>query len=121
MADPRHLLGQRGEAAAARWLAGKGWRILERRWRGAWGELDLVCRDPGGAVVAVEVKLRSTGRSGAPGESLDARRLGRLRRSLAEYAGALPATPSSLRVDLVTLTRQGSDWRLAHYRGVDAW
>lgn len=121
MADPRHLLGQRGEAVAARWLAGRGWRILERRWRGKAGELDLVCLDPDGALVAVEVKLRRTGRSGTAGESLDARRLGRLRRSLAGYAAASTVPPSALRVDLVTLTPEGAAWRLVHHRGVDGW
>lgn len=121
MSDPRHLLGLHGEAAAASWLEAKGWRVLERRWRGGGGELDLVCHDPDGALVAVEVKVRSSVRSGMPSESLDPRRLRRVRRGLAAYAAAVRAPAASWRVDLVTLTREGSAWRLVHHRSVDAW
>ncbi|HET6381584.1 MAG TPA: YraN family protein [candidate division Zixibacteria bacterium] len=122
MTDPRHALGLRAEEAAAAWLTRQGWTVLERRWRGPGGELDLVCRDPGGTLVGVEVKLRTTGRAGVGAESVDRRRLGRLRRALAAYAvdGGAPAT--DLRLDLITLDRvDDGRWRLRHLPCVDAW
>jgi putative endonuclease len=120
MSDPRHLLGLRAEEAAARWLSGRGWSVIDRRWRGVHGELDLVCRDRDGLLVGVEVKVRTSGRSGSGVESVDRRRVHRLRRALAEYAaGRSPG--SDLRLDLVTLSPQGPRWRLRHYRGIDAW
>jgi putative endonuclease len=60
--DNRHSLpasdaeiGARGEAIAAEYLRAKGYRILDRNWTCAIGELDLVCRDRD-MLVFVEVK-----------------------------------------------------------------
>lgn len=120
MGDPRHLLGVRAEEAVAGFLAASGWRILERRWRGPYGEIDLVCHDPHGALVGVEVKLRTSGRSGTGPESIDLRRLGRLRRSLAHYAAGRHG--AGLRIDLVTLEpADGGGWRLQRRPAIDGW
>jgi putative endonuclease len=121
MPNPRHQLGQRGELRAAAWLSARAWTVLERGWRGEGGELDLVCREPGGVLVGVEVKVRSTGRAGSAAESLDRRRVGRLRRTLAGYAAEHGVPGSGLRIDLVTLTREGQAWRLVHHAAVDQW
>lgn len=122
MADPR-LLGPRAEQATAAWLAATGWTVLERNWRCAQGELDLVCRDPGGALVGVEVKCRASRRAGSPLESLDPRRVARLRTALGRYAAASCARPGrGLRIDLVAVTPAGDGrWRLKRLERVDAW
>lgn len=99
-----------------------GWSILARRWRRPEGELDLVCRDPGFVLVAVEVKLRRMPRSGDAVESVDHRRIRRVRHALASYAAAeRAATPAGLRIDLVAVTPAGDRWRLARYPSIDAW
>ncbi|HET6362104.1 MAG TPA: YraN family protein [Gemmatimonadota bacterium] len=54
------VLGESGEEAAARYLTGKGWRILARRWKGAGREIDLVAKR-GGVLALVEVKTRHPG------------------------------------------------------------
>lgn len=122
MADPR-LLGPRAEHATAAWLAATGWTVLERNWRCGEGELDLVCRDPGGALVGVEVKCRASGRAGSPLESVDPRRVARLRAALGRYAAEGSARPGNgLRIDLVAVTPAGDGaWRLGRFEGVDAW
>ena len=121
MSDPRHELGLRAERATATWLTECGWRVLARRWRSTGGEIDLVCLDGSGTLVAVEVKLRRTARAGSAVEALDRRRLGRLRASLSDYARGTDHWPAGLRIDLVTATPEGSGWRLARLVGVDAW
>jgi len=122
MASASDNLGRRGERAVAAWLASRGWDIFERRWRGASGELDLVCRDPDGWLVGVEVKVRSTGRAGSGAESLTARRVRRLRRSIAEYAVAHHAAWDGTRLDLVEVTAAGPGrWRLRHLPGIGGW
>lgn len=124
MPDPRHSLGHRGEVAVASWLAAAGWTVLERRWRGGGGELDLVCLDPSGMLVGVEVKLRRTSRAGSGEDSVGAERLRRLRSALAHYASdARSSTPHlGVRLDLVTVTPEGADrWRLRRLPAIDAW
>ncbi|MEX0626761.1 MAG: YraN family protein [Chloroflexota bacterium] len=123
MPDPRHALGERAEAAAATWLETRGWTILARRWRCPEGELDLVARDPDGVLVAIEVKVRRTGRAGDPLESIDRQRLRRLRAALGRYRSAVHGSvDEGLRVDLVALCPGGQGrLRLTHQRAIDAW
>lgn len=52
-------LGKAGEEIAARYLAEKGYKILDRNWRFGRNEIDIVARD-GNWVVVVEVKTRSS-------------------------------------------------------------
>jgi putative endonuclease len=51
--------GRAGEAAAALYLEEKGLKILERNFRGNWGEVDLIALE-GETLVFVEVKTWST-------------------------------------------------------------
>jgi len=122
MTDPRHELGRRAEEAVADWLTVQGWRILDLRWRASHGELDLVCLDPGGVLVGVEVKLRRTERAGSGAESVDKRRVGRLRAALAAYAAGATVAHHGIRLDLVTMAPAGAgQWRLRRLPGIDAW
>lgn len=122
MANRAGDLGRRGEEAAARWLTSRGWRVVGQRWRDPAGELDLVCIEPGGSVVGVEVKVRSTGRAGLGSESITPRRIRRLRRAIAAYVEGHGAPSGGARLDLVELTRvrQGC-WRLRHLKRIDDW
>ncbi|HEY8425822.1 MAG TPA: YraN family protein [Limnochordales bacterium] len=75
-------LGRAAEAAAARYLAARGWRILARNARRRTGEIDLVAVDPHGVLVFVEVRARrawgpDSGRDRAA-ESVDERKRRRL-------------------------------------------
>lgn len=78
--ESRKARGNLGEDIAARYLTERGCTILARQWRCRYGELDLIARDPSGAVRFVEVKLRKRG--GIPGrEAVDARKRERLRKT----------------------------------------
>jgi putative endonuclease len=120
--DPRHALGERAEAVTAAWLQTRGWTILARRWRCPDGELDLVARDLDVVLVAIEVKVRQTGRAGDPLESVDRYRLRRLRTALGRFRSEVPDAVGELRIDLVALRPGGQGrWRLTHQRAIDAW
>lgn len=123
MPDPRHQLGKDAEEAVAGWLANRGWTILARRWRCPQGELDIVALDPEAVLVAIEVKLRGSQRAGGPLESVDPRRLRRLRVALGRFRATEPfVIGAGLRIDLVAVipTADGR-WRLAHHTGIDGW
>ncbi len=56
---PRPDLGRRGEQVAARFLAGKGYRVLGHNLKSTAGEADLICEDPRtNGIILVEVKTR---------------------------------------------------------------
>lgn len=77
--------GNRGEAAAARYLQSRGCEILETQWKCRYGELDLVARTKDGMLCFVEVKLRGAGAIGLPREFVDRRKQERLRKAAAAY------------------------------------
>ncbi len=56
-------LGGEGEALAAEHLQRLGYLVVAQNYRGAGGELDIICRD-GDTMVFVEVKTRSSSRYG---------------------------------------------------------
>ena len=116
MGDPRHDLGLVAEGAVAAWLEESGWRLLGRRVRASGGgEVDIVALDPGGFLVAVEVRARQTARAGIGTESIDARRTARTGRTLAAFAAGARIGHRGLRVDLVSVMPEpGTDgrWRL---------
>jgi putative endonuclease len=78
--------GELGERIAAAFLAIKGYEIVERNYRYARREVDLVARQ-GGWIVAVEVKLRRGRQFGSAAEAVGTRKLSRLRTALSGIAG----------------------------------
>jgi putative endonuclease len=75
--SPAQARGRQAEDMAARHLEAHGLRVIERNVRCRGGEVDLVCLDRG-AVVFVEVRLRTSGRFGGAAESITAAKRGRI-------------------------------------------
>jgi len=67
---PEKTLGQRGEAAAARFLRRRGYKTLARSEHLGPGEIDLVMLDRR-TIVFVEVKTRRSADWGHPSEAVD--------------------------------------------------
>ncbi len=77
---PARLLGQRGEAVAARFLKRRGYKLIAQGSRMPSGELDLVAVDRDRTIVFVEVKTRGSDEVGHPAEAVDADKQRRLTR-----------------------------------------
>lgn len=94
-------LGHGAEEAVGRLLESHGWEVLERRWRGEAGEVDLVVRCPAtNRVRFVEVKARPP-EDPVGLEAVDARKLGRLRAAGEEWLAQHPSGQADLLVVLV--------------------
>ena len=123
MADPRHALGLAIEGAVAAWLERAGWTLVARRARAiGGGEVDIIAVDCESFLVAVEVRARRSARTGPAATTVDRRRVGRLRRTLAATAGSRRTRHLGLRVDLVTaepIPGSGGAWRLSRIPGID--
>lgn len=101
----RATLGRLGEDVAAGWLAARGWWILDRNWRPPdavpRGEIDIVARDPDGALVVVEVKTRRGVRHGGPFLAVTPSKVEALRGLALAYARTCDRRHPSLRVDVI--------------------
>ncbi|WP_159500078.1 YraN family protein [Microbacterium sp. 18062] len=116
----KDILGRDGEDAVAAYLTRDGYDILDRNWRCAQGEVDIVARD-GAEIVVVEVKTRSTELFGHPLEAVDARKRTRLWRLAVAWAQQHPdlARGLRLRLDVVSvLGAKAPAFRLEHLRDV---
>lgn len=83
-----HLSGLAAEAAVERVCRDAGLELLDRRWRGQAGEIDLVFLDPDGTVVFVEVKAsRDFDRAMA---LITPKQVARLHAAGEEYVGLRP-------------------------------
>ncbi|MGX5679926.1 YraN family protein [Schumannella luteola] len=98
----KDVLGRRGEEIAAQHLTARGLTIIERNWRCARGEIDLVARD-GDVLVIVEVKTRSGLGFGHPLEAITTAKLARLRQLAAAWCEAHPGHWRSIRIDAVAV------------------
>ena len=69
MMDKGDTSGQRGEEIACVFLRNQGYAIVERNWRSAFGEVDIIARD-GETLVFIEVKSRVGRGFGGPEAAL---------------------------------------------------
>lgn len=76
----RKEAGDRGEALALRHLEAAGLKLLQRNYRCASGEIDLVMRD-GAVLVLVEVRYRRDSRFGGAAASVGSHKQQRLLRA----------------------------------------
>lgn len=115
----KDALGRYGEDVAARFLHDAGLTVLQRNWRCAGGEIDIVARD-GPALVVCEVKTRRDDLFGGPYAGITAAKLARLRRLavwwLAEHE--LERRVREIRIDVVAVWASGRGApRVEHLRG----
>lgn len=100
-----NLAGAAAEDVVARHYEGIGRTVCARRWRGQWGEIDLIARD-GHQLVLVEVKHSRT-----HDEAMTHITQGQVERiftTAAEYvAGHRSEDPVDLRFDLALVDRMG--------------
>ena len=121
--EPRlraYHFGLSAEEAAERWLRLKGYRILARRYRNAFGEIDLLALK-GRTLAVVEVKARKN--FTACLEALTPRQQQRLIRAVSallaypgKFAGLFAAKPLNIRFDLIMIV----PWHLPRHLK-DAW
>lgn len=101
---PKDALGRFGEAMAVRHLRDDGFIILDRNWRCAIGEIDIVAKDADTLVIC-EVKTRSSLRYGSPLEAITETKLHRLERLAAAWIRDRDVRVGRIRIDAVCVYR----------------
>jgi putative endonuclease len=116
--NAKDVLGRHGEQLAAEYLERSGMRILDRNWRCAEGELDIVAAQRQ-VLVVCEVKTRSSDRYGTPLEAINRQKQRRLRRLAICWVVAHGVLFDEIRIDAVGVLRSSSGgFTVTHVAGV---
>jgi putative endonuclease len=108
---PKKTLGQRGEAAAARYLRRRRYKILARGDRCGPGELDLVALDRDRkTIVFVEVKTRQSQAAGHPSDAVDDVKQRRLTRLAVTFLKRYGLLECPARFDVIAITWPAKKW-----------
>ena len=120
----KDVLGREGEQAAVEYLESLGFRILDRNWHCADGEIDIVAKERSTFVVC-EVKTRSSARYGTPLDAVGYVKRRRLRRLAVLWLHAHGIRFDQIRIDVIGLLRDGDadseagrEFIIEHVRGV---
>ncbi len=109
--DRSFSFGRRSERLAERHLGRRGYKMLERNFRAAGAEVDLVAID-GDTLVFVEVKARRTDRAGTAQAAVDERKQRRIHRAAKVYLARHPEHRGPVRFDVVAIHGDGMAQRL---------
>jgi putative endonuclease len=101
-------IGRWGEDVAARFLQAKGYEILQRNVRTAYGELDIIARW-GGTIVFVEVKTRTSSSFGLPEISVGTRKIRHLLDSAQAFMQVYTGLEEEWRVDVIAIQGHPGD------------
>jgi len=129
MKTARRRFGDEGEAAAAAFLARRGFRVLARNVRvPRVGEIDIVALDPtspsglrgasGGTLVFVEVKTRRNDAFGPPEEAVTPAKLRTLAACAEAWRNATGWRDRPYRIDVVAVDLAAGRGDIRHLKGV---
>ena len=99
-------LGERGEMIAAAFLIEQGYKILDKKARVPFGELDLVAQIKN-TLVFVEVKTRSSAQFGLPEEAVDERKQKQMIRLAEWYFQKKALQKMKMRFDVIAILYEG--------------
>jgi putative endonuclease len=113
----RQAVGAYGERRAVQHLTGAGLAVIQRNWRCALGEIDIVAEE-GETLVFCEVKTRRSDAFGPPAAAVRPAKARRLRRLAAEWLAAHSGGGREVRFDVIEVRpgRRGAA-HVEHIRG----
>ncbi len=112
-----HDLGVEGENIAVRHLLSQGYTILERNWRYAKAEVDIIAAK-GKMLVAVEVKSRSSDVFGDPQGFIGRDKIRLLQKAIKAYVN-LNRLDHEVRFDAMGIVMRDGKVTITHLK--DAW
>ncbi len=116
MSKYRQLFGRWGEDIAERYLVQRGYSIVGRNIRTAYGELDIVCQ-LGGIWVFVEVKTRKNILLGQPETGITPKKSGHLLNAAQDYLDNHTEQTVDWRIDVISIVGApgGGDPEIVHF------
>ena len=114
--DPRAMLGVRGEDLACVHLRALGFEVIGRNVRVGRLELDVIARS-GRLVVFCEVRSRTSDRLMTPAQSIDAKKVARVRAAAAQWLREAKLGPVQMRFDVASVMFDTPEGRLNYLIG----
>jgi len=118
----RQQVGRRGEDLACAELVRQGMEVLDRNWRCALGEIDIVAAEPGErgiTLVFCEVKCRTGMGFGHPLEAITFAKMRTLRQLAAHWLRQHRITAKGIRLDAIGVVMlPGQEPSLTHVKAV---
>lgn len=105
MPNLRQILGQKGEAQAARYLKQKGYKIIKKNYKCKYGEIDLIARDAD-VLIFIEVKTRTSIEFGSPAAAVDYRKQKQISKVAYHYLVTHHNEDIDARFDVVSVLSQ---------------
>lgn len=115
MIIPKKVLGNIGEIKSCEYLESEGYSILEKNFRCACGEIDIIA-GLGKMVSFIEVKTRTSSSYGEPLESVNALKIARIRNVSSYYLSLKDLSGSEISFDVITVKLSGKKMLLQHFR-----
>ncbi len=105
--------GNSGEELAANFLKKNGYLIIERNYRWARGEIDIIARKDE-LLVFVEVKTARTKHFGAPETWVTKRKQQQVGMVASRYLQEKEIVDTDCRFDVIAVTAIGQEWEIKH-------
>jgi putative endonuclease len=115
--NPNQNIGKYGEDRAAQFFERIGYQIIDRNWRGAAGEIDIIAQDRE-CIVFAEVKTRTRRGYGHPFEAITAKKVQTMRRLAAQWCQVQQMAITKVRLDAVSVLILGGKVHIEHLKQV---
>lgn len=111
-------VGKTGERIAREYLENKGYKIVEQNYRTKYAEIDLLAKKDN-ALALIEVRTRTGEQFGAPEETINKRKMRKLRMNALAYTSRIQ-WKGSCQIDIVcvVLDKNHNLGRINHYENI---
>lgn len=111
----KKVLGNIGEIKSCEYLESSGYLILERNFRCAFGEIDIIVRRED-VISFVEVKTRANSSYGEPQESVIPLKTARIRNAASYYLELKHLNSFEVSLDVISIKVSGKKLLLEHFK-----
>ncbi|MEK9566154.1 MAG: YraN family protein [Flavobacteriaceae bacterium] len=109
-----NLFGTQAEEKALEYLLQRGYQLLEKNYRYAHAEVDLLMRKKD-KLICIEVKARSTAYFGSPEGFISTKKIQLLVRVVDHYLELKDWDPE-VRFDVISILKKGKHWQIKHLK-----
>jgi len=111
----KKVLGNIGEIKSCEYLESAGYLILEKNFRCAFGEIDIIARRED-VISFVEVKTRANSSYGEPQEAVNPLKIARIKNTASYYLGLKRLNSFEVSFDVIAIIVSGKKLLLQHFK-----